>query len=85
MALRRAWVGLGVQRDHLHQLSQLRAGGATDWSAGGMDAEFIKAQGGWTSPTYLQYIRDNVMHCFNRAAAMVTAMRDLLMSWSVVW
>ena len=55
----------------------LRAGGATDWSVV-MPADFIGAQGGWTSWTYIIYIRPSTQHRRRTAQAMAGAAAVLL-------
>ena len=55
-----------------------RAGGATDWSIGGMGDEFIKQQGGWSGPTYRIYVRPMAHHAFRTAARMLDASRAIL-------
>ena len=69
----------------------LRAGGATDWSVD-MPADFIGAQGGWASPTYLIYIRPADLHRQRTARAMAGAARQLLRTgvrgespWQAPW
>ena len=76
-----AQVGMGAAELRRVTNHSFRAGGATDWTAGGMGASFVKDQGGWSSDTYLVYVRESAMHCYNKAAAMVTAMSGLIRSY----
>ena len=55
-----------------------RAGGATDWSVGGLSEALIALQGGWTSLALRVYIRPQGRHALARAAAMLAATRAAL-------
>ena len=44
-----------------------RAGGATDWSVGGLSEMEIAAQGGWASRALRVYIRPQEHHAHGRA------------------
>ena len=50
-----------------------RAGGATDWSVGGLSELEIAEQGGWTSRALRAYIRPQTHHAMGRAARIVSA------------
>ena len=51
-----------------------RAGGATDWSVGGLSEMEIAAQGGWTSRALRVYIRPQEHHAHGRAVRIQAAM-----------
>ena len=50
-----------------------RAGGATDWSVGGLSEMEIAEQGGWTSRALRRYIRPQGHHAHGRAVRMRAA------------
>ena len=60
-----------------------RAGGATDWSTGGMDENFVQAQGGWTSRCFRIYIRPATHHFFRTAARLVAASVNILATFTL--
>ena len=72
----------GMDDKRLRRVSNhsFRSGGASDWSIGGMPADFIKRQGGWTSDCYKLYVRPTALHAFTAAVHMAAAAQKLFIS-----
>ena len=65
----------GMDQVRLAKVSNhsFRAGGATDWSVGGLSEMEIAEQGGWTSRALRRYIRPQGHHAHGRAVRMRAA------------